>query len=676
MRLVNDAILSEEVWLCPYLPDWRAGVEARLRVVTETERGLTGRESRRAYGASLRVEQRWEAVLDAAQAAALRNALQDTSIEQRPVWFPWWPGTVDDVGDYGEHYESAQVVRWAADGSAELVADVSGVGVRWAPALRGYFVEPPRVEAITDELFVARFRVAEAGPAELGLRVTGSDLSWGPAVGGRGYRLFPARPEWRGTVETGGAEVELESRELGFGRGEARAVYPQVPERPLKFSLSLPGADAAADVLGLWAEARGSAGAFWCPTWLAEARLRADVPTGATVLPVTGGDRLANNAYVALVGRSGALEVHGVSSATEAEITLAEPLVAGYGEWDTSVCTAALVRWAKSALTVRWASTDEADATVELREVPSEYYTPVDEVHGLTVGTLPEACYLYKYSIAYPGGDQVWRYTSYESEVTYVGQPWAPAQMEHGDIRETLNLESNEVQVRARAAEGSPLLRFVPFRLEFPLRLEIWEGQLLAGSVTTAQRLFIGEVSRVSLDGPYVTARATQVGNLFERKLPRVLLQPTCNYALFDVPCGLSAEAWRYTGEVHAVLDNPARVQVSNLVLASANVTVPPAHWFSGGWIELGSGADFESRFIADNTAYPPGGGGWLELELTLPLGRVPAVGEVVALWPGCDGKLGTCTAKFANAASFGGFPWMPTGNPSMLKMPANRTGK
>ena len=90
----------------------------------------------------------------------------------------------------------------------------------------------------------------------------------------------------------------------------------------------------------------------------------------------------------------------------------------------------------------------------------------------------------------------------------------------------------------------------------------------------------------------------------------------------------------------------------------------------------MGTGEEFESRFIADATAYDPSSDGFIEITLSTPLNRTPAVDEEVFLFPGCDGKKGTCKDKFGNYTRFGGFPHMPVGNPSMVKMPANRNMK
>jgi hypothetical protein len=127
---------------------------------------------------------------------------------------------------------------------------------------------------------------------------------------------------------------------------------------------------------------------------------------------------------------------------------------------------------------------------------------------------------------------------------------------------------------------------------------------------------------------------------------------------------------------VLATLLNPTRIQLRNLARVTGTWVQPDLHWFAGGWIELGSGTDFESRFIADAGSYDISGNGFIELTLSTPLGRIPAVDEEVFLFPGCDGKRGTCKDKFGNYTRFGGFPHMPVGNPSMVKMPANRNMK
>ena len=69
--------------------------------------------------------------------------------------------------------------------------------------------------------------------------------------------------------------------------------------------------------------------------------------------------------------------------------------------------------------------------------------------------------------------------------------------------------------------------------------------------------------------------------------------------------------------------------------------------------------------------------GGQIRLALTSPLVAAPSAGDTVALYPGYDGQAETASNTFNNYANFGGFPFIPTGNPFVLRIPTNvGTGK
>jgi uncharacterized phage protein (TIGR02218 family) len=479
-------------------------------------------------------------------------------------------------------------------------------------------------------------------------------------------------------VQTGSATIEQEGREIGFNREQALSMYPQSPERPLRFDIGMHSNQEGADLIGFFEAMGANTATFWCPTWLSETVLTTDVPAGSSSLAVEDGLDIGDNGFIALVDQLAETEIRAVSSKTDSSIVLETPTSSFHSKATSYLTTAALARFIRSGLTLAWESPEEITSTIQVRETASDYYTPIGETHGESIGTLEKVCFLYRFSIAYPSTTRQWRFTSYEEALSFDGSTWSPKPIEHGEIRETLNLERNEVRLQTRAFSDNPLLKFIPFRLEFPLKLEIFEASLLPESVTPTgeRRLFSGEVTKVSFDGPYITARAVTVGNLFERKIPRVLLQPTCNYALFDGACGLNKDSWKYSGFVTAVLENPTRLQLRTLTRVSGTWVQPDSHWLAGGWVELGTGEEFESRFIADATAYDPSSDGFIEITLSTPLNRTPAVDEEVFLFPGCDGKKGTCKDKFGNYTRFGGFPHMPVGNPSMVKMPANRNMK
>jgi len=90
------------------------------------------------------------------------------------------------------------------------------------------------------------------------------------------------------------------------------------------------------------------------------------------------------------------------------------------------------------------------------------------------------------------------------------------------------------------------------------------------------------------------------------------------------------------------------------------------AQWFGGGEIEIGVGANARRLPVLQSSGVSGGA-------LTVTLGRdpfpLPVAAETVKLWPGCDGGFITCAVKFGNRGNFGGHPFMPVGNPSLIKL-------
>jgi len=60
---------------------------------------------------------------------------------------------------------------------------------------------------------------------------------------------------------------------------------------------------------------------------------------------------------------------------------------------------------------------------------------------------------------------------------------------------------------------------------------------------------------------------------------------------------------------------------------------------------------------------------GQMSVYLSSPLTSVPNVGDVVNLFVGYDMQAATAIAKFNNYANFGGFPFMPVGNPTVMRI-------
>ncbi len=151
------------------------------------------------------------------------------------------------------------------------------------------------------------------------------------------------------------------------------------------------------------------------------------------------------------------------------------------------------------------------------------------------------------------------------------------------------------------------------------------------------------------------------------RGLAHVLNQPVgraysygCDAVLGDARCtvDLSDPAYSAAGAVAAVTD--ARR------FTAAGLGGFADGWFAGGKLSWTSGAnagramEIKRHGVAAST---------VTLELWLEMSEAIAPGDAFTLTAGCDKQFSTCKAKFANAANFRGFPYMP-GNDAVTSYP------
>ena len=160
--------------------------------------------------------------------------------------------------------------------------------------------------------------------------------------------------------------------------------------------------------------------------------------------------------------------------------------------------------------------------------------------------------------------------------------------------------------------------------------------------------LFAGRVAEIDLGRAVATFTVNSHLELLNLQLPRNLWQPGCVNSLGDASCGVNLASYAVAGA--AAAGSSAHVVMASL----AQVT----GYFDQGKIAFSAGANAGlTRSVKSWVAGAPG-----TIALLAPLPNAPQPGDAFAIYPGCDKTLGVngC-AKFANAARFRGFPYVPT---------------
>jgi hypothetical protein len=657
-------------WLVDHPADWVAQPTLRLTVPVSIERGLTGRESRRAEGATLRAEMDWQSVLRADQAQSLLAGLQQYL--GAPIIAPVWPMAVCTEFT-ATPLVGGLFVAWRNDASEWAIGSAIGDPLLWdwiAPALWGSFLRLPESSALTPELFRVAFSVREDGPAVYALVPPSTTFAPGPALpDGSTPPVFPWPVNWTDATRSATADIDAERRDLGPGRETAPAIYPQEAERPVEGLVTLSTASQAADFFAWWVLQGGNAGGHWTPSLAAPTRLSADVAAGATTLPVVSGAGLAPELSLRIQNSFGISEVGRISGVAGNVVTMAAPLARAWEKDEAVLFPLMLARHARATAELLFHTQAIAEARIAWREVAGEDVLPSEEVRGATIGRLLDRAWLYTMETDRGGVVSVDRFTSFERDLVVQSQAFVSRPCDHSEIRQTIRLDRDEISLSLRWWEACPLAAFLPGRLDTAVRLvvEVCEPQGTQG--INPRRVFSGQVRSVEFDGPFLQATAAGASSLFDRAIPTILMETVCNWDVYGVGCGLDREAWRFSANVSAV--SGAKVTV-NSIEPPAGGSIPQgfgfADWFALGVIARGDRQS--ASFISRSTAIDSGS---ITLDLDRVLSPQVLVGQTVTLIPGCDGRAATCklwnstgnpAGKFNNFTRFGGFPEIPATNP------------
>jgi hypothetical protein len=305
-------------------------------------------------------------------------------------------------------------------------------------------------------------------------------------------------------------------------------------------------------------------------------------------------------------------------------------------------------RFASESVELQFETDSVARVVIQVVQVPWE----IVGVGGETPPQPPRV-YYYKLTHRVPT-PQIWRFTNWPRALTRAGDgDYVPSSFKHQEISEGIDFYAEEVTIDSFVFDGNPLNLLVPFQLEGPLDLEIWEGETDPIDPDAATLRWTGEIKRAQQVGRRITAIATFLGGLPSLELPPFRICTTCNTNLFEPACGLLAADYEQAGTLTAKVG-----MVLTITTAAANA----ADYFANGWIEMGAGATFERRNIIASS--PVAGGQQLVIDWPL---RQAAAAQAVRFWPGCSLTKANCQLFAGNwKTRFLAYPNLPQVNLSL----------
>lgn len=643
------------------------GVESSIRNV----------ETRWGKGDNLRLKFGYTVTLASASAvAAFRNTLQAHTTQA--VLCPLWMAMRKEGESHPVSSGWYLVVQDAAP-SAVYASGSVPTGLpsdAWiVPLMVGRFTEAPNPDTITTEGQHVEIRFTEASADVITLAAYSPTLN-GPTVNGITPKVMPFRHQANTSPTGNGARVNIQRQVLGEARTSADLFYTQPSYRVESRAFVAVGN-------GVWEMLRWYQDSCRAPVWLPastnDANLTANIGSGDTALPVDDASARGTNAFVLLddgVNRAAA-QVTGTSGSSW---TLSGAIGTAFTALNTQIFNLQLARIA-GGLSVNFWHTDLCELELNFIEIPWETSAQSFEVYGTTSGDVGLRAFLYTWTLTDPNGNtRVWRHTSFERDLIYSGNTYTGNK--HVDwevIEERLGLSASSVTVACAVDLTHPLTTMLPYYyVDFPMMLEIREVTVSGSNATSLTCWFYGEVvtEGSQVRGNIARVRAVSLGNLSETRIPRRMIQMADNWQLFDAGNGLLKTDFDYdaTAGTFNGVAVPASITVTGLSLNGVSVPTLAADAFAGGMIHIinSGGADGFWKTIQRSTAVS-GGQTTLTLTHRFPLfGFV--VGSAVKIYPPYSGTYDDCISKFNNKARFGGFPFIPAGNPSMVKVSKNMT--
>jgi len=240
-------------------------------------------------------------------------------------------------------------------------------------------------------------------------------------------------------------------------------------------------------------------------------------------------------------------------------------------------------------------------------------------------------------------------FTDHDRDVTFDGTVFeAAAGMTASEMRDTVGLSVDNLEVTSAMTSDRLGEADLAAGLYDNAAVEIFRVNWAAPDQRVLMRS--GNLGEVKRSGISFAAEVRGLAHGLQETKGR-LFQDACDADLGDQRCKVALEsaAFRGTGTLAAVA-SPRRFTASGLSLFESD-------WFTHGLVTFTSGAASGQQVEVKRHT---NAAGVVTVELWS-AARLPLTpGQTFTVTAGCDKRLATCRAKFANAVNFRGFPHMP----------------
>lgn len=467
---------GRDVALLTEAPDWKDSFDAEFILLATQEQGLSGRESRRAMSVELRTKMGFSVTVADAEARGLSSGLKQ--YQNQLLGVPFWPGLAQWSDRAARKISGGVNLVYKEDWSQwELYFDGSepvwpAIDDNVVPVLFGR-MEQRRLRWPSPSAAVLDVSFTEASPSGWGLRVADATFEAGvkPSESyGFTPSVFPTQVNFDQAEQT--FTVEIERDTIGFGREDAETQYQESTGFSQGSDHIAEGADEIGKLLAFF-KLHGAGKPFWVPTWTSAVELSEDVGALVTAILVDDTVGIEPGEWLAFLRSDGTVIRKVLSTASEAVFLDAAP---GLTTWDTLVCHAKLVRWAKPSIKVQWLCGDVVRTALNVREVPEEYTPAADEDLGISLGLVPHKVFLYEITKTVGDVDVIERLTSHEDDVELDGVTYTAAKVTHGSIRQGIALERDQVELTIHATASQILKEAATLKSNGPVKLVIRES--------------------------------------------------------------------------------------------------------------------------------------------------------------------------------------------------------